>query len=238
MSIVESSKDVLLRTGAAPILYLMIALSVVSLAIIVERLWFFSATRADLEKLARGLVERLELGDTEGARAIVVHGRSAEATIVAAGLRQFERGPDAVEEAMAGASALARMRLERRLMFLGTLGNNAPFIGLLGTVIGIVQAFQSLESHGAGASSQVMGAISEALVATAIGLAVAIPAVVAFNYFQRRIRGVLANSEALSHVLLSFLKSRPVPGHGATSREAGPPSYARRSGEERPTPIN
>lgn len=236
MSIVESSKDLLLRTGAAPILYLMIALSVVSVAISVERLWFFWSTRVDLEKLARALVDRLEIGDTEGARGVVVHGKSAEAAIVAAGLRQFERGPEAVEEAMAGASALMRTRLERRLTFLGTLGNNAPFIGLLGTVIGIVQAFQSLESHGAGASSEVMGAISEALVATAIGLAVAIPAVVAYNYFQKRIRSVLANAEALSHVLLSFLKSRPL-ANAAASRDRVPASL-RRSAEDRPTPIN
>jgi biopolymer transport protein ExbB len=107
---------------------------------------------------------------------------------------------------MASATVLQRMRLERRLTFLGTLGNNAPFVGLLGTVIGIVQAFHQLEQRGLGgsASSEVMGAIAEALVATAIGLAVAIPAVAAFNYFQRRIKTTLGNAEALEHLVLSY----------------------------------
>jgi biopolymer transport protein ExbB len=101
------------------------------------------------------------------------------------------------------------MRLERRLSFLGTLGNNAPFVGLLGTVIGIVQAFDKLQSATAsGGGSEVMGAIAEALVATAIGLAVAIPAVAAFNAFQRQIKSTLGNCEALTHILLTHLAAR------------------------------
>jgi biopolymer transport protein ExbB len=142
--------------------------------------------------------------------------RSAEAAVVAAGLRSLARGPEAAEEAMASATALQRMRLERRLAFLGTLGNNAPFVGLLGTVIGIVQAFDSLQSSGASGSANtaVMGAIAEALVATAIGLAVAIPAVAAFNYFNRRIKSTLGNAEALRHIVLSYLKTRGGPGAG------------------------
>jgi biopolymer transport protein ExbB len=108
------------------------------------------------------------------------------------------------------------MRLERRLGFLGTLGSNAPFVGLLGTVIGIVQAFEQLQVAGAangsgGAMNGVMGAIAEALVATAIGLVVAIPAVAAFNAFQRRIKGILGNAEALRHVVLSYVKSTSLP---------------------------
>jgi biopolymer transport protein ExbB len=142
---------------------------------------------------------------------LVARSKSAEAAIVAAGLKQLARGSEAAAEAMASATALQRMRLERRLAFLGTLGNNAPFIGLLGTVIGIVQAFDKLQGAGAsggatGPASDVMGAISESLVATAIGLVVAIPAVAAFNYFQRRIRATLASSEALTHILLAYAK--------------------------------
>jgi biopolymer transport protein ExbB len=134
--------------------------------------------------------------------------RSVEGAIVRAGLTNGERGADAASEAMASATAIGRLRLERRLSFLGTLGNNAPFVGLLGTVIGIVQAFHQLERAGLGgsASADIMGAIAEALVATAIGLAVAIPAVAAFNYFQRRIRTTLGNAEALEHIVLSHLK--------------------------------
>jgi biopolymer transport protein ExbB len=214
MNIVERSKVILLDIGASPIMYLMIALSVVSVAIMLERTLFFFRVRENLQRLASELSLALGQGDVTAARQLVVQSRSAEAAIVAAGLARVQQGPAAVEEAMAGASAVQRMRLERRLGFLGTLGSNAPFVGLLGTVIGIVQAFDQLQIAGAangsgGAMNGVMGAIAEALVATAIGLVVAIPAVAAFNAFQRRIKGILGNAEALRHIVLSYVKAEP-----------------------------
>jgi biopolymer transport protein ExbB len=207
MNIVTRSKDILLEVGASPILYLMLALSVMSIAVMIERAWFFIATSDNLERLARRLEERLAAGDLAGASQLTRASRSVEAAIVNAGLLHAARGAEAASEAMASATALGRMRLERRLSFLGTLGNNAPFVGLLGTVIGIVQAFHELERAGlnGSAGSGIMGAIAEALVATAIGLVVAIPAVAAYNYFQRRIRTTLGNAEALQHILLSHL---------------------------------
>jgi biopolymer transport protein ExbB len=225
MNIVERSKDILLRLGASPIMYLMIALSIASMAVMIERALLFFFLRENLERLAKSLSQKLDGGDLGAAKELVATSRSAEAAVVSAGLQQYERGAESVAEAMAGASVLQRMRLERRLAFLGTLGNNAPFIGLLGTVIGIVQAFQKLEEAGrsasAGPSTAVMGSIAEALVATAIGLAVAIPAVAAFNYFQRQIKSTLGNAEALTHILLSHLKAHGrEPGHASTSGRA------------------
>jgi biopolymer transport protein ExbB len=222
MNIVERSKLILLDIGASPIMYLMIALSIISVAIMVERSLFFLRVREDLQRLASELARLLGTGDVTAARQLVTESRSAEAAIVAAGLARLEHGAAAVEEAMAGASAIQRMRLERRLGFLGTLGNNAPFIGLLGTVIGIVQAFDQLQAAGVsngsgGAMSGVMGAIAEALVATAVGLVVAIPAVAAFNAFQRRIKSILGNAEALRHIVLSHVKASPQGVGGATA---------------------
>ncbi len=228
MNIVERSKLILLDIGASPILYLMIALSVVSVAIMVERSLFFFRIRENLQRLASELAASLGRGDIAAARSLVVDGKSAEAAIVAAGLARVGQGPAAVEEAMAGASAVQRMRLERRLGFLGTLGSNAPFVGLLGTVIGIVQAFDQLQAAGAGngggAMNGVMGALAEALVATAIGLVVAIPAVAAFNAFQRRIKGILGNAEALRHIVLSYVKASPEGAQG--------PAGARQSSQD------
>lgn len=223
MTIVERSKLILLEVGASPVLYLMLALSVVSVAIMLERALFFLRVRENLERLARELGEALHRGDVSAAKALVETKTSAEAAIVAAGLARADHGAAAVEEAMSGASAVQRLRLERRLGFLGTLGNNAPFVGLLGTVIGIVQAFEQLERAGAGngsggAMNHVMGAIAEALVATAIGLVVAIPAVAAFNAFQRRIKTILGNAEALRHVVLSYVKAEPA----AAGRDSSP----------------
>jgi biopolymer transport protein ExbB len=197
-----------------------------------ERAIFYARVRGDLQALASQLAALLGAGDVAGARELVAQSRSIEASIVAAGLSRLPHGAQAVEEAMAGASAVQRMRLERRLGFLGTLGSNAPFVGLLGTVIGIVQAFDQLQAAGtagagagANAMNGVMGAIAEALVATAIGLLVAIPAVAAFNAFQRRIKGVLGNAEALRHIVLSHVKAVPgsssgSSGHGAQQEDS------------------
>ena len=215
MNIVARTKALMLDVGASPIMYLMIALSVLSLAVILERAYFFFTVRENLERLAVRLAALLREGDFDAAKALLEKSRSVEAAIVLAGIAEADGGAEAAAEAMAGATSLQRMRLERRLAFLGTLGNNAPFIGLLGTVIGIVQAFDKLGEAGraaansaAGAPSEVMGSIAEALVATAIGLVVAIPAVAVYNYFQRRIKSTLSNSEALSHLLLAKLKGQ------------------------------
>ena len=96
-----------------------------------------------------------------------------------------------------------RLVLERRLTFLGTLGNNAPFIGLFGTVLGIIRAFHDLSLGSMKGHTSVMAGISEALVATAIGLFVAIPAVMAFNYFQKQVDHTLSVTEALSQGVLA-----------------------------------
>ncbi len=209
MNVVAKSKSLMLAMGAAPVMWLMIGLSVISLALILERGWFFYSVSDDLEALLRALSDRLRENDLAGARAVMEVSRSAEAAVVIAGLIEASRGATAAREAMTGAAAIQRLRLERGLGFLGTLGSNAPFIGLFGTVVGIVMAFEKLgQTAAANASSEVMSSIAEALVATAIGLAVAIPAVAAFNWFQRRIKAINGNTEALSRVLLVHLEGK------------------------------
>jgi biopolymer transport protein ExbB len=221
---IERVKSAMVALGTGWVLILMFVLSVVSLAIMLERAWLFWTLRDNTEVLMRDLGRLLRTGDLEGARRRLEASPSAEAAVVIAGIVEADLGADAAEEAMAGASALQKLKLERRLAFLGTLGNNAPFIGLLGTVIGIVGAFEELSKAGApmpgaapGAAAAatasqlapqaVMANIAEALVATAVGLLVAIPAVAAFNWFQRMVKTTLANTDALAHVLLAHLKA-------------------------------
>jgi biopolymer transport protein ExbB len=215
---IERVKSAMVALGAGWVLGLLILLSVISLAIMLERAWLFWTLRDDIEALMRELGELLRAGDLEGARRRLERSPSAEAAVVVAGVVEAELGAEAAEEAMAGASALQKMKLEKRLAYLGTLGNNAPFIGLLGTVIGIVGAFEELGKApsamaGAAATSAqlapqaVMSNIAEALVATAVGILVAIPAVASFNMFQRFVKTTLANTDALSHVLLAHLKA-------------------------------
>jgi biopolymer transport protein ExbB len=197
-------------------MWLMLGLSVISVAIMLERAWFFWSVRDDVAVLAKDLRGFLAKSDFAAAQKRFEASPSAEAAVVVAGLIEADKGSQAASEAMAGATALQRIKLERRLAYLGTLGNNAPFIGLFGTVIGVVQAFEKLgdqkitaaaDAANVAAPAEVMTAIAEALVATAIGLAVAIPAVAMYNVFQRQVRGVLANTDALSRLLTSHLSA-------------------------------
>lgn len=224
MDIVTQSKMLMLTLGAAPVLWLMIGLSLVSITIMVERALYFRTVRGDLSQLVAQLSSHLERGDVDGARTALRDQRSAEAEVVRAGLREWQRGPRAVRAALSGALALQKNALERRLGLLGTLGSNAPFVGLLGTVIGIMLAFEELSLAGqtAQATQGVMSSIAEALVATAIGLCVAIPAVAAFNAFQRRVRSILGNGEALAHLLMIHLDAPVVsPARAAHARSNG-----------------
>lgn len=226
-SLIDRVKSAMVGLGTGWVLVLMLLLSVISLAIMLERAWLYWSLRDDIDELMRDLGKLLRGGDLEGARRRLEASRSAEAAVVVAGLVESDRGVEAAQEAMEGASALQRLKLEKRLAFLGTLGNNAPFIGLLGTVIGIVAAFDELSKVKMAASAgstqlapeAVMGRISEALVATAIGILIAIPAVAAFNAFQRVVKGMLANTEALGHLLLAHLKATPLPAGAATATE-------------------
>jgi biopolymer transport protein ExbB len=192
--------------GAEWVLWLLIGLSVISFAIMIERAYYFFTHAVDVDALAVELRRMLSKGNLADARARVKGNDAAETSVMAAGLDEVERGPDAVAEAMVGEKARQRMRLERNLAFLGTLGNNAPFIGLFGTVLGIIKAFHDLAGNQAGGVAVVMTGISDALVSTAIGLLVAIPAVVGFNWFNRRVKGTLANVDNLAHVVLAQLK--------------------------------
>ena len=210
-NLVEHAKRLMTNFGAAWVMWLLLALSVVSVAIMLERGWFYYSLRDDLAALARSLGDYLRRGEVAQARRLLENSPSAEAAVVVAGLVEAERGPQAAEEAMAGAAALQRMKLEKRLVYLGTLGNNAPFVGLLGTVIGIVQAFdelgkaakmQTAQTASTIAPQTVMTSIAEALVATAAGLFAAIPAVYFYNAFTTRVKDFATQMDDFS---LEFL---------------------------------
>jgi len=172
--------------GAGWVLWLLIGLSVASVAVMIERIWYFATHR--------GAPERL-LADMRALLASQPPSPSGEPE------------KDAFLGAMDGAKAKERMRLERNLAFLATLGSNAPFIGLLGTVLGVIKAFHDLAGAAVGGPGVVMAGISQALVATAVGLAVAIPAVVAFNYFNRRVRSRMIEVDWMAQLALARLKA-------------------------------
>src|SRR5258708_13597277 len=137
-SLIERVKSAMVGLGTGWILALMLLLSIMSLAIMLERAWLYWSLRDDIEDLMRDLGKLLRGGDLQGARRRLEGSRSAEAAFVVAALVEADPPVQPPQEPLQGASALQRMKLEKRLAFLGTLGNNAPFIRLLGAVIPIL----------------------------------------------------------------------------------------------------
>ena len=184
--------------GSQWVMWLLLALSVLSIAAMVDRWLFFRRAERDVDELGEKLCGLIERGDHEGARSFLEQRKTIEASVIAGAVRWAEGGAASLADALDGAMTSKRRELERGMNLLGTLGNNAPFVGLLGTVIGVIQAFHQL---GAGqdkaAMANVMAGIAEALVATGVGLFVAIPAVVAYNVFQKRIGEIEDNVAAL-----------------------------------------
>ena len=113
-------------------------------------------------------------------------------------IERLEENPNGIPDLMQGKIIAERIQLEKRLPILNTLGNNAPFIGLLGTVLGVIKAFYNLGTLGNTGAEVVMRTISTALLATAAGLAIAIPVVMANNFFSRKMKVILANLEILT----------------------------------------
>ena len=169
----------------------------------VERAIVMSGRAPRLDDLGERLLKLLAAGDLKGAREILGPPRSPEVRVALVGLDELPHGRVAAAEAMASARSRERLAMEKHLGVLGTLGNNCPFIGLFGTVLGIIKAFADLSHNQGGGAAVVMAGIAEALVATAVGLMVAIPAVVAYNVFQGRVRRTLGRVDAMAHLILA-----------------------------------
>lgn len=217
--IVETIKHAFLGAGAAWVLWFLIGLFCASLLLTVERILYFRTRSGDVDRLAETLEGHLARSDVGAAISALERDRSSASAIALAGLRATTWGPHAVEKKMASALATERNHLERWLASLGTIGSNAPFVGLFGTVIGVIHAFDELGQERTSGASQsvshaVMAGVAEALVATAVGILVALPAVAAYNYFQRRLSVLLSSSETLTQLVLAHLLRTPEAQNG------------------------
>lgn len=195
--------------GSSWVLYLLLVLSVLSIATMVERWVYFARRSADFEDLRAKLVSRLEETNVEAIDKLLASHPSLQARIVREAIHWLHGGASAMEDAVNAELSRVRAELERGTNLLGTLGNNAPFIGLFGTVLGVIIAFHSLGQAGgnAGAMGGVMGGIAEALVATGVGLFVALPAVVAYNLIQKKIGQIETDAVALVKLISAYAKS-------------------------------
>jgi len=198
--------DLMLRAGSRWVLWLLLGLSILAIAVIAERIWFFIQEAAPKARLAAAMAALRDAGPSAAA-AKLAGAPSMEAAVARACLAHAADGAAAVEEHKAATLELERIRYEKRLAFLGTLGNNAPFIGLFGTVLGIIRAFNDLAANTAQGSQAVMSGIAEALVATGIGLLVALPAVATYNAFIRRVETTTSSAEAIAHQILAHIKT-------------------------------
>jgi biopolymer transport protein ExbB len=195
--------------GSEWVMWVLMGLSLVSFAIIFDRM----RSLRNQERLGAQLwKEKIDTWMTTGSKpdfkALSAEIKKSYPCLEGAlleTLAQQENTKENLEKLSSSFLGRKKLELEKNMSFLGTVGSNAPFIGLFGTVLGIIRAFHDLggKVENAGAQSISVG-ISEALVATAVGLMVAIPAVMFFNYFQRKIKMIMGRAESLSNYLISL----------------------------------
>jgi biopolymer transport protein ExbB len=186
--------------GAEWVLWVLLILSFISVGIIVDRLLFYRSNLEEDEQLNNQLPEFLRAGDIKGAWELASASDSVAGKVLTAGLQTMRRGADACSEAMQSAKSRFKGLLDARLSVLGTIGSNAPFIGLLGTVLGVIKSANDLKSTN---PDSLMTGVFQALIATAVGLFVAIPAVIAYNFFQRKVRTAVSQIDSLAHLVLA-----------------------------------
>ncbi|HMY10455.1 MAG TPA: MotA/TolQ/ExbB proton channel family protein [Turneriella sp.] len=193
-----------------PALWILMVLFLVALAIGAERLWVLLHTKSANAELVRLVTERLSQNPATGeelAKDVSEAKFGVEGRIAAVTLKGWQHDEDTLQSYANAATVAERRYLSARLPVLSTLGNNAPFIGLLGTVLGIMKAFRDLAGAADAGPQVVMKGISEALVATAMGLGVAIPCVMLFNYFSSAIKRKLSNSEEVTNIIVALRRA-------------------------------
>ncbi|BDG03977.1 MotA/TolQ/ExbB proton channel family protein [Anaeromyxobacter oryzae] len=224
----EFSYSSLLKTGSAS-MWIIVACSVIALAVAVERAIALFGFTARAKSLADAVTRALYRGDLEDGRAQCERSGSSAADVFLAGLvaaaPRAGRGPPPVEKIVAAVERerqQVNLKLRRNLWILGTVGATAPFVGLFGTVVGIMHAFRQMASTGQGGFAVVAAGISEALVTTAGGIAVAIEAVVIFNFLNVHVQKLALQLRLLTEEYLEILKE-VLPTLRTAGADASPP---------------
>lgn len=210
---------------ARTIVLILLGMSAWSIGVMMDRWLAFSAARKQSRQFAPMVAGALREGKLDEAARVADRNRKSHlAKVVNAGLQEFRAHEqseeisgekiDASRRALDRSAAIVHAELERGLSGLATIGSTAPFVGLLGTVIGIIDAFREIQGHQTTGISAVAGGISEALLTTALGLTVAIPAVVMFNYFTSKIKAFDVEMDNSSSELVDYFLKR----NGAVQR--------------------
>jgi biopolymer transport protein ExbB len=207
----------------SPVMVIILACSVISMAFALERLIYFWKRRDRVETVTKAALERVHDGDLRGAMRECARSRHPFGAVGVAVLENAHQRGAVAEETLQIALAEQRLLLERNLGVLGTMGNVAPLIGLLGTVWGIMRAFNDMARTGSAGPSVVAAGVAEALFTTASGLLVAVPAVLLFNHFTRRMSVKLTVAENQARRLRQAVESafpEPTPSPAPESPRA------------------
>ncbi len=195
----------ILQTGGFT-MYILLFCSLLSITILLERIFYYrrlsKTKRADFMTRIR---RAMDSGNMERAGEICRDTETPFANVVFSGLELYDRPEKEISGAMEREMTVETMKLERFTSIVATIGNIAVYIGLFGTVLGIIRAFHDISAAGAGGLSIVIGGVAEALVCTATGLFVAIPAVVAYNYFTRRVEHFISDMELCASELIDLI---------------------------------
>jgi biopolymer transport protein ExbB/TolQ len=199
------------------VMMILFGCSVVALTFLVERWLYLRRSAINAGEFFKQIRQALARGGMQAAVSVCAASPTPLAAVVRGGLESQCRGPKAVQEIMDAIAMEERAKLEKNLGILGTLGNIAPLIGLFGTVLGIIHAFHAMAVNGSAGPSVISAGIAEALLTTAAGLMVAVPAVVAYNFFLRRVHSIMTDIDAVAKkvgVLLSGSEEQQEPVNG------------------------
>jgi biopolymer transport protein ExbB/TolQ len=209
------------QLGADWVLWLLIVLSIVSVGVMIDRFLWFRGRDTDTDRFNRELRGAFERDELERIVAKYKDDPAIPVQVALRGIAERTKGPESTAEAMHGERARWRRTADRNLIILGTLGNNVPFVGLFGTVLGVMAAFVELQENTPEAQKETLRLIAEALAATGVGLLVAIPAVVAFNYFTRRLKVVMTGADECAHQVLALVHAKPAPAKPEVKADGG-----------------
>jgi biopolymer transport protein ExbB len=202
--------DIIQKGG--PVMYLIITLSVIAFGIIIERIYSFNKARIDSQKFMDEIIKHLKRNKIIEAIEMCNQTPGPIAHIIKAGILKHDRSKPEIKEAIDEAASLEIPRLEKHLPILATIAHITPLLGLLGTVSGMIKAFQIIQSKALTMTpvnpGDLSGGIWEALLATLAGLAVAIPTYVAYNYLVNHVDTLVYDMEKAATDLVNLLSSR------------------------------
>lgn len=187
-------------------MYILLFCSFLSVTILLERIIYYRRrSRTKRSEFMTRIKRALKSGSIEKAMEICNHSHAPFSNVIYSGLVLHDRHGKEISSAMEREITVETTKLERLTSIVGTIGNTAVYIGLFGTVLGIIRAFHDIAAAGAGGMSIVIGGVAEALVCTATGLFVAVPAVIAFNYFMKRVERFINDMELCASELSDLI---------------------------------